>query len=80
MLSATIDAGHDVAPELWRRYLAIVLQGLRAEPAPPEPLPAPPVSPKQMDKVLMGAWRQRQGWGGSYRLRRFRLALMRLGV
>jgi hypothetical protein len=43
MLSAVIDAGHQLAPDLWRRYLAIVLQGLRAKPASPEPLPTPPV-------------------------------------
>jgi AcrR family transcriptional regulator len=60
MLSAVIDAGHDVSPELWRRYFAIVLQGLRAKPEPPEPLPVPPVSPKQMDDVLLGAWKRRR--------------------
>jgi AcrR family transcriptional regulator len=60
MVGAVIDAGHDVAPELWRRYLAVVLQGLRAEPAPPEPLNTPPVSPVQLDDVLIGAWRPRE--------------------
>lgn len=60
MLSAVIDAGREVAPELWRRYLAIVLQGLRAKPAPPEPLPTPPVPPEQVDEVLAGAWTQRR--------------------
>jgi AcrR family transcriptional regulator len=60
MLSAVIDAAHDVAPELWRRYFAIVLQGLRAKPAPPEPLPTPSVSPMEIDEVLAGAWKQRR--------------------
>ncbi len=59
MLSAVIDAGREVAPELWRRYLAIVLQGLRAKPAPPEPLTTPPVPPEQVDEVLAGAWKRR---------------------
>jgi hypothetical protein len=35
MLSAVIDSGHAVAPSSWRRYLAIVLQGLCAEPHRP---------------------------------------------
>jgi hypothetical protein len=56
MLSAVIDAGQDVEPELWRRYLAMLLRGLKAEPTPPEPLPVPAVSPTQMDEVLAGAW------------------------
>jgi AcrR family transcriptional regulator len=59
MLSAVIDAGQDVAPGLWRRYLAILLRGLEANPAPPEPLPVPAVSPAQMDEVLMGGWKRR---------------------
>jgi hypothetical protein len=61
MLSAVIDAGHQLAPDLWRRYLAIVLQGLRAKPAPPEPLPTPPVPPGKLDKVLLDAWKPRRG-------------------
>jgi AcrR family transcriptional regulator len=60
MLSAVIDAGHEVAPELWRRYLAILLRGLTVEAPPPEPLPVPPIPPAQMDDVLLGAWRQRR--------------------
>ena len=56
MLGAVIDAGQEVAPELWRRYFAIVLQGLRATPEQPEPLPTGAVSPEQMDEVLVGAW------------------------
>jgi AcrR family transcriptional regulator len=53
MVGVVIDAGRDVAPDLWRRYLAIMLQGLRSQPAPLDPLPAPAVSPEQMDAVLM---------------------------
>lgn len=53
MVGVVIDAGRDVAPDLWRRYLAIMLQGLRSQPAPLESLPASAVSPEQMDAVLM---------------------------
>jgi AcrR family transcriptional regulator len=61
MVGAVIDAGRDVAPDLWRRYLAIMLQGLRAQSAQPWPLPTPTVSPEQMDDVLMGARKVRRG-------------------
>jgi hypothetical protein len=55
MVGAVIDAGRDVAPDLWRRYLAIMLQGLRAQPATADPLPAAAVTPEEMDAVLMAA-------------------------
>ena len=60
MVGAVIDAGREVAPDLWRRYLAITLQGLRAQPAPCEPLPTPAVSPQAMDDLLMGAQKARR--------------------
>ena len=60
MVGAVIDAGRDVAPDLWRRYLAIMLQGLRAQPVPLDPLPTPTVSPQQMDGLLMGAQKSRR--------------------
>jgi AcrR family transcriptional regulator len=60
MLSAVIDAADDVAPELWRRYFAILLRGLRADTTPPEPIPIPAVSPEQIDDVLMHIRKQRR--------------------
>jgi AcrR family transcriptional regulator len=56
MIGAVIDVSHDAAPELWRRYLAILLDGLRAHPGKPGRLPAPPVPPDRLDEV-MGRWR-----------------------
>jgi len=56
MLSSVIDVSHDVAPELWRRYLAIVLRGLRSEPGAPEPLPAAPPPADQVDRMMGAAW------------------------
>jgi AcrR family transcriptional regulator len=61
MAGAVIDAGHGVAPELWRRYLALMLRGLRAEPTAPDPLPEPSVSPDELDALLVGGWKQRRG-------------------
>jgi AcrR family transcriptional regulator len=52
MLSSVIDISDDVAPDLWRRYLAIVLRGLRANPGAPEELPAAPPAPNRVDRMM----------------------------
>jgi len=52
MLTAVVDASSDVAPELWRRYLEVVIQGMRAKPRPPDDIPTPPVTPEQVPQVL----------------------------
>jgi AcrR family transcriptional regulator len=54
MLFSVIDVSHDFAPELWRRYLAIILRGLRAEPGEAEPLSVAPPPPERVDQ-MMGA-------------------------
>jgi AcrR family transcriptional regulator len=59
MLGLVIDAAQDVQPELWRRYLGIVLQGLRANPVPPAPLTPPALSAQRMDEVLVASWKAR---------------------
>lgn len=41
-----------VAPDLWRRYLALVLDGLRADAA--TPLPHPPLGRAQLDRLTAG--------------------------
>jgi AcrR family transcriptional regulator len=55
MIGAVIDAARDVKPDLWRRYLQIFLQGIRAHPSEPEPLTTGPVTPTQAQEVL-AAW------------------------
>ena len=60
MLGLVIDAAQDVAPELWRRYLGIVFQGLRANPGPPAPLAPSALSPERMDEVLVASWNARR--------------------
>ena len=44
-----IEATSTVAPELWRRYLGLMLDGLRADSA--TPLPQPPLTRAQLDRV-----------------------------
>jgi AcrR family transcriptional regulator len=56
MIGAVIDGARDIEPDLWRRYLAIVLRGLRADPTPAEPLSHGPLAEQQLDEV-MRYWR-----------------------
>ena len=49
MLREVVDFSHDVAPELWRRYLALVLDGLRGERTP---LPQPPLDPDELETAM----------------------------
>jgi AcrR family transcriptional regulator len=44
-----IERTESVAPEQWRRFLALVLDGLRASAA--TPLPVPPLTPAQLDRA-----------------------------
>jgi AcrR family transcriptional regulator len=50
MLGPLMDRARHVDPDLWRRYLGIVLDGLR--PAATTPLPRPALAPEQLDSVM----------------------------
>jgi hypothetical protein len=52
MLGSVIDVTHELQPELWRRYLAIVVEGLRADPEPPRPFAVPPLPLDQQDAAM----------------------------
>ena len=56
MLGSVADFAHDTEPELWRRYLTLVLDGLRARPAPTTALTPAPLNVAQLDSA-MTAWR-----------------------
>jgi AcrR family transcriptional regulator len=51
MVGAVTD--HIGQPGLWRRYLAIVIDGLRARPGEPSPLPDLPVSEDAMQDAII---------------------------
>jgi len=51
MVGAVTD--HIGQPELWRRYLIIVIDGLRARPGEPSPLPDLPVSEDAMQDAII---------------------------
>jgi AcrR family transcriptional regulator len=60
MIGTIIDISRDFEPKLWRRFLSIVLQGLRADPASPEPLETPPPPPDRM-QAMLSAWKPARG-------------------
>jgi len=62
MLGAIVDASQPVQPELWRRYLALILDGMRTDGGAREPLAVPPVDWSHLAGV-MSCWRppQRRG-------------------
>jgi len=55
MLGAVVDVTRDVAPDTWRRMLAIILDGMRAR-DPHTPLPACALDAAQIDHA-MRSWR-----------------------
>jgi len=56
LLGAVIDVSRDASPGLWRRYLELILQGMRADPGPPAPLSVAMPDFEGMDRVLR-CWR-----------------------
>ncbi|HEY3870243.1 MAG TPA: helix-turn-helix domain-containing protein [Actinocrinis sp.] len=51
-VAATADSTRDIAPDAWRRHLALLLDGLR--PAAAHPLPAPPLTFRQLRNSAPG--------------------------
>jgi AcrR family transcriptional regulator len=51
-LDAIMDATREMTPQLYRRYLAIILDGIRAEAAGPDQLPVPAPTEQQTQQVL----------------------------
>jgi AcrR family transcriptional regulator len=52
MLNTLVDIGRDVEPELYRRYLAIVLDGLRPQPEGADPLPVPALNIQRFQEAM----------------------------
>lgn len=61
MLGVVYDMGATVAPQLWRRYLALILDGLRAGDRPP--LPGPALTDPELDEAMAAV----KGHGGCLR-------------
>ena len=60
MLTQVIDVAGEVSPDLWRRYLTIVLDGLRTRRDGPTPLPVPALEHGQLETCMQG-WRPPRG-------------------
>ncbi len=56
MLGSLSDLTRDIEPELWRRYLGIVVDGLRASRDAPTELEADALTPEQTQTAMRG-WR-----------------------
>lgn len=52
MLGSVADAARTIEPALWRRYLTIVLDGLRAQPMARTELPVAALTDEQMDRAM----------------------------
>jgi len=52
MLAMLAEYAHPVRPGIWRRYLAIILDGLRPGRATVTPLPEPPLSPAEIGTAM----------------------------
>jgi AcrR family transcriptional regulator len=59
MLNTLVDFGREVEPELYRRYLAIVLDGLRPRRDGVAPLPVPPLDIPRFQEAMI-TWPRRK--------------------
>ena len=52
MLAEAAQFGRGVRPEIWRRYLALILDGLRPEREGVSPLPVPAMLPHEFEMTM----------------------------
>jgi AcrR family transcriptional regulator len=52
MVGAVLDQGRDIKPELWRRYLELVLRGMRTEPELAAPLSVASLTAEELQEVV----------------------------
>jgi AcrR family transcriptional regulator len=52
MVGAVLDQGRDIKPELWRRYLELVLRGMRTEPELAAPLSVAALTAEELQEVV----------------------------
>lgn len=56
MVGAIADVAPPDRPDLWRRFLALLIDGIRAEGTPQAPLPGPPLGLDAIEEVMV-RWR-----------------------
>ena len=52
MLTEAAQFARQVSPEIWRRYLTLVLDGLRPEREDVTPLPVPAMLPEEFEMTM----------------------------
>jgi AcrR family transcriptional regulator len=52
MLSMAAEYAQDCKPEVWRRYLTLLIDGMLASRDGITPLPVPPLNPKEMEMIM----------------------------
>jgi hypothetical protein len=52
VLTELAQLARQVSPEIWRRYLALVLDGLRPEREGFTPLPVPALQPEELEMAM----------------------------
>jgi hypothetical protein len=52
MLGAVADVTRDVRPDHWRRLLALLVDGLRAQGGPREPLPGTALGDDELERAM----------------------------
>jgi AcrR family transcriptional regulator len=52
MIGSVAEYTHDVQPDLWRRYLGMLLDGLRAQPTAPSELTSAPLDEQTLDDAM----------------------------
>jgi hypothetical protein len=52
MLSLVAQYAGEIRPDIWRRYLALILDALRPERAGTTPLPVPALEPGEMERLI----------------------------
>ena len=65
MVGSIVDHAGAASPELWRRYLELVVGALRADPPRPQPLAVPPLDPDKLAGVLESDARKAGGGRGT---------------
>ena len=59
MIASVVEYSHEVAPDLWQRYLTMLLDGLRTDSGSRPELPVPPLDSEALD-CAMQAWHSRR--------------------
>ncbi|MER7755863.1 helix-turn-helix domain-containing protein [Kitasatospora sp. NPDC097643] len=62
-LCRALPAATELRPDLWRRYLALALDGFRARAT--HPLPVPPIGEEHLDRMFADLWEAEAPGGGA---------------